>query len=167
MAVKVIKISEGFEFPELNMKIVKTPQGYKIEGSIVPSGLITMWSGTIANIPDGWHLCDGTEGTPDLRDRFILSVSAEEEPGGIGGAHNKILSVANLPTHTHGSAGTHFHTLPVAGGTLSGLNEYMNRKTYVHSKTSSAGIHTHSNVGSGTAFDNRPAYYKLAYIMKL
>jgi len=44
-----------------------------------------MWSGTVASIPSGWQLCDGTNGAPDLRNRFVMSVGASENPGGIGG----------------------------------------------------------------------------------
>jgi len=51
-------------------------------GSNVPTGGIIMWSGTIASIPSGWSLCDGSNGTPDLTDKFIISVaSAAENPG--------------------------------------------------------------------------------------
>ena len=46
-----------------------------------PVGIIAMFSGTIAQIPDGWAICDGTKGTPDLRGRFIRMVSAGENPG--------------------------------------------------------------------------------------
>lgn len=154
-AVKVKIAEDGLEFITLG------------DGGEVPSGLIVMWAGSIAAIPEGWHLCDGTEGTPDLRDKFILSVSAEEEPGGTGGAHSKTLSVANLPAHNHGSKGahTHFYGGPIYKAGTKGATKD-DKETTVY-PTSSAGAHTHSNVGSGTAFDNRPAYYKLAYIMKL
>ncbi len=48
----------------------------------VPVGGIIMWSGTIASIEPGWSLCDGSNGTPDLTDKFIVSVaSAAENPG--------------------------------------------------------------------------------------
>ena len=48
----------------------------------MPSGGIIMWSGTIASIPVGWALCNGASGTPDLTDKFIISVaSAAENPG--------------------------------------------------------------------------------------
>lgn len=135
----------------------------------VVRGIIVMWSGKIANIPTGWHLCDGDEDTPDLRDKFILGVSAEEEPGGTGGAHSRTLLTANLPAHTHGSVGNHVHTFYTGdssdndsynAGPSNGPNQYSHN-------VSGAGGHTHSSVGSGTAFDNRPAYYKLAYIMKI
>lgn len=52
------------------------------QNSNVPSGGIMMWSGTIASIPTGWALCNGANGTPDLTDKFIISVaSAAENPG--------------------------------------------------------------------------------------
>ena len=65
----------------------------------LPAGLIVMWSGTLANIPSGWNLCDGTLGTPDLRDRFIKGPAAAENPGATGGAS----------THTHVAHAAHTH----------------------------------------------------------
>ena len=56
--------------------------GTQSTNSNVPVGGIIMWSGTIASIPTGWSLCNGTNGTPDLTDKFIISVaSAAENPG--------------------------------------------------------------------------------------
>jgi len=57
----------------------------------VPSGLIVMWHGLIANIPTGWLLCNGTLGTPDLRDKFVKGAPPGIDPGGTGGSN----------THTH------------------------------------------------------------------
>src|SRR5690625_782038 len=51
----------------------------------VPGGIIVMWSGTHTDIPSGWLLCDGTNGTPDLRDRFILGATSESDIGDTGG----------------------------------------------------------------------------------
>lgn len=52
------------------------------QNSNIPTGGIIMWSGTIASIPAGWALCNGANGTPDLTDKFIVSVaSAAENPG--------------------------------------------------------------------------------------
>ena len=48
----------------------------------VPSGAIMMWSGTIATIPSGWYLCDGTNGTPNLTNKFIIGADADD--GGSG-----------------------------------------------------------------------------------
>ena len=70
----------------------------------IPAGVIAMWSGTLATIPAGWTLCDGTAGTPDLRDRFVYGSSAGVDPGGTGGA----------PTHTHAGHAAHVVTQPSA-----------------------------------------------------
>lgn len=53
-----------------------------VVNSNVPVGGIIMWSGLISNIPSGWTLCNGSNGSPDLTDKFIISVaSAAENPG--------------------------------------------------------------------------------------
>jgi hypothetical protein len=82
-------------------------------GEVHP-GVIIMWSGALNSIPAGWELCDGLHSTPDLRDRFILSVAAGQDPGGTGGNHSLILSASQIPAHTHDSidtapAGGHIH----------------------------------------------------------
>ena len=61
----------------------------------IPSGLICMWSGAIANIPSGWHLCDGTNNTPDLRDRFIVGAGNSYNVGATGGANSRSVTIAD------------------------------------------------------------------------
>jgi hypothetical protein len=86
----------------------------------VPSGVITLWYGSIASIPSGWLLCNGSSGTPDLRDRFIVGAGSTYAVAATGGSAN-----ATLVSHTHtatstftGSAlGTHTHTATDAGHT--------------------------------------------------
>ncbi|MBA7685416.1 hypothetical protein ES703_93840 [subsurface metagenome] len=69
---------------------------------MLPIGIIVIWHGPIADIPPGWSLCDGTNGTPDLRDRFIIGAGSTYNPDDTGGslAHN----------HTFTGDG-HFHTM--------------------------------------------------------
>ena len=55
-------------------------------GATLPAGVIVMWSGTLASVPSGWALCDGANGTPDLRDRFIKGWQNGVNPGGTGGS---------------------------------------------------------------------------------
>lgn len=145
---------------------------------LVPAGTIVMWSGSIAAIPDNWALCDGANGTPDLRDRFILSVSASEDPGEMGGSHTKTLVVSNMPPHTHtfltDSAGSHSHGMRTQDETGFQKNGYsgggMDDTIGRGLETTTDGTHTHSGTtnatGSGSSFDIRPKYYKLAFIMK-
>ncbi len=156
--------------------------------SNTPPGLICMWSGPINTIPAGWVLCDGGNGSPDLRNRFILSVqSSVENPGVTGGTHDQSLSIANLPPHNHGI--DHAHTVVDPGhnhtsiltnsaaqgtGSLYGDNSNTNGSVNVSTNTAQTGVTiplsnglTSGQTGSGTTFDNRPAFYKLAFIMKL
>ena len=151
-----------------------------IEG--VPSGIIAMWSGTNASIPTGWNLCDGTNGTPDLRDRFIVGSGNTYSTGDTGGADSVTLTEAQMPSHTHSGSslgtnttGAHSHTFQhssVAGSSW-GYNVGGNSTSpWVTITTSTAGNHSHTitgntgSAGSGAAHENRPPYYALAYIMK-
>ena len=86
-----------------------------VENSFVPAGIIVMWSGTDVGIPTGWALCNGGNGTPDLRGRFILASTYGEGIGGLfgagtstnhstdqtGGLHDHVLSIAEMPEHNH------------------------------------------------------------------
>lgn len=80
------------------------------EGGL-PAGLIVMWHGLIANIPSGWLLCDGANGTPDLRSKFIKGAAAAAEAGGTGGALTH--AHADHASHTHQYSEIVNHTHPV------------------------------------------------------
>lgn len=82
----------------------------------VPYGCIVMWSGIIADIPDTWALCDGTGGTPDLRDRFVVGAGTTYDPLETGG------SATLSGTGTIELGGAHDHSLVIADHTLT-LNE--------------------------------------------
>jgi len=127
-----------------------------------------MWSGTIATIPIGWALCNGSNGTPDLRDKFVIG--AYQDDGGTpktnvtgsltasGGAATKTLDVTEMPAHTHNTNTPNEHALNSDAG--SGLNSSTNTNSNgKHASTTSA--------GSGTAFSLLNPYYALAFIMKL
>lgn len=149
---------------------------FALSGS-VPAGVIVMWSGPLAAIPQGWALCNGTNGTPNLSDRFILGVNAGENPGVTGGSHTVTLSVANIPVHSHafttdlGGAHSHFMRLEDENDFEDGNNQGGVDNIGVNGmSTTTDGTHSHSgatnSVGSGAAFSIRPAYYKLAFIIK-
>ena len=117
-------------------------------GASVPSGSILMWSGTIATIPTGFQICDGTNGTPDLRDKFV--VGARQDSAGlaktnIGG------SLVQTGGHVVQATGTTFAVTAGTGGT---------------SAWSSA--HTGLPLSGGfPVTDYLPPFFALAYIMKL
>jgi hypothetical protein len=83
--------------------------------NIMPMGIIVMWSGSTSNVPSGWLLCNGTNGTPNLMDRFVVGAGSTYTTGGtgngMGGSNTVTLSVGNLPNHTH-TVPDHTHSTP-------------------------------------------------------
>jgi hypothetical protein len=82
----------------------------------VPSGLIAMWKGSIASIPAGWALCNGSNGTPDLRDKFVVGADADvagTAESTVGGA---AAQAGGATSASSTSAGSHQHTDPASGG---------------------------------------------------
>jgi microcystin-dependent protein len=143
-------------------------------GSPIPSGVIVMWSGTIATIPTGWYLCNGSNGTPDLRDKFIIGANADS--GGaaktnVTGSYTQTGGTkdAIVVSHTHTATVTdpgHSHTSTI----LSGSNVNANPGVQVGSGntgTATTGISVAiSTTGSSGTDQNLPPYYALAFIMK-
>jgi hypothetical protein len=128
----------------------------------IPTGVIVMWSGLIANIPSGWKLCDGNNGTPDLRDKFVIGASIDAIVGvntattTITGSSTKTGGTkdAIVVSHTHGYSD---RTNEGTGGGQGGGGA--NTGTQTLSKT------TDSTGSSGTDA-NLPPYLALAFIMK-
>ena len=118
----------------------------------LPSGVIVMWSGSIDSIPEGWTLCDGTNGTPDLRNRFIVGIGDEYAQGDIGGEKEHLLTIDEMPSHNH----TIWHDGGIA------YVEWAH-----HRETNRGGPTETSYSGGNQPHENRPPYYALAYIMKL
>ena len=143
-------------------------------GATIPAGLISMWSGSIGSIPSGWYLCDGSNGTPNLTDKFIIGAGSTYAVNGTGGATSVTLVTANMPAHTHTATVTdpgHTHTSnaqqqntsnQLAGG--GGLTTASATAT-INSATTGITV-TNASVGSGTSFSIIPSYYALAYIQK-
>ena len=137
----------------------------------IPSGVITMWSGSIASIPSGWLLCNGSSGTPDLRDRFVVGAGNIYAVGATGGSAN-----ATLVSHTHTASVTdpgHEHTITVANqstavdSTSGGDNTPIVSSTSLTTNSNTTGISVGiSTTGSSASNANLPPYYALAYIMK-
>lgn len=141
----------------------------------VPSGGIIMWSGSIASIPSGWYLCDGTNSTPDLRNRFIVGAGDSYAVDATGGSADAIV-VAHTHTFSGSTNTTGAHTHTVAAGNSGGVDNIIttgnSRSNDTSYTTSSAGDHSHTfsgttaSQGSSGTGANLPPYYALAYIMK-
>jgi microcystin-dependent protein len=205
--IRLIKAALKQTFPNITGAVTAT-QG-DLNTRLVPSGVILMWSGSIASIPSGWFLCNGANDTPDLRDRFLVGAGSTYTVGATGGSATVALAEANLPTHSHtfsgttgGQSNTHTHTgvtdtrgehthtlfrdvqsssgvLPNSVAANQGISNFGPVNTqpsgsHSHNVSTSGASadHSHnfsgttSSVGSGTAHENRPPYFALAYIMK-
>src|SRR6056297_3350468 len=69
--------------------------------ALIPSGGIILWSGLLTSIPTGWSLCDGSNGTPDLRNRFVVGAGDQYSRNDIGGSDTVQLTEGELPSHSH------------------------------------------------------------------
>jgi microcystin-dependent protein len=151
----------------------------------VPRGGIIMYSGAWnfdgtgkgTGPLDGWVLCNGNNGTPDLTDRFIMAASTSGELGATGGTNSYTLTTSQMPSHSHtfttSTNGGHTHVTFMSGPygneryyqTSLGSVQYSDVRMYPE------GEHSHSGAtdetGLGTPVENRPAFLRLAYIMKL
>jgi hypothetical protein len=149
-------------------------------GNAFVAGMIMMWSGTIATIPTGWLLCNGSSGTPDLRNRFVIGAfsdttgvayttvtGANTQTGGtkdaivVSHTHTATSTVTD-PGHNHTAAGTRAPPFETGG------NANFTNGT-VTTSTATTGITvatTNSTTGSSGTDQNLPPYYALAFIMK-
>jgi hypothetical protein len=160
-----------------NTQIATTAFVTTAVGAAFPTGGIILWSGSIAAIPSGWALCNGSNGTPDLRNRFVVGAGSTYAVDATGGSADAI-----VVSHTHTATSTvtdpgHFHNYDKftgntgAGGGVNitggdGTPFY----TTTASQTKTTGITvatTNASTGSSGTNANLPPYFALAYIMKL
>jgi hypothetical protein len=154
-------------------------QNAPVSSPAIPVGGIIIWSGSTGSIPATWYLCDGTNGTPDLRDRFIIGAGNTYAVNATGGSADAI-----VVTHTHTASVTdpgHFHTTgitdnevlgssvatgPSASARAPSLAAATNQNTFITgSKTTGISV-TNANAGVSGTNANLPPYYALCYIMK-
>ena len=143
----------------------------------IPSGGIILWSGSTGSVPSGWYLCDGTNGTPDLRNSFIVGAGNTYAVGATGGTADAIVvshthtatstSTVTDPTHVHLSTG---NGAPNGGGAGSALTNGGNSPGYATAAASTgitvATATTNATAGTSGTNQNLPPYYALAYIQK-
>lgn len=140
----------------------------------IPSGIISLWYGSVASIPSGWALCNGLNGTPDLRDRFIVGAGSTYAVAATGGSKDAIVvshthtATVTDPGHTHNTYGKAENNAIPSGGAQVIVsrtsNPTQNTATTLATTDISVGI---STTGSSGTNANLPPYYALAYIMKL
>jgi microcystin-dependent protein len=162
---------------------------------MVPRGSIIMWSGAINMIPSGWVLCDGTNGTPDLRDRFIVGAGRNYHVSDTGGTDSVVLSKDMMPAHDHligqhvhkinkhSHDAKHHHNIPSSSDTAGGGkaaegnlsqevgietsdDDVITSEVELMTNTPEPGGRTDST-GGNQAHENRPPYYAISFIMKL
>lgn len=143
----------------------------------VPAGSILMWSGAIATIPSGWYLCNGTNGTPDLRNRFIVGAYLDDSGAKttITGSNTQTGGTKDAVNVSHSHTATdsgHTHTAAkwsgAAGGPFGsavGSNGFVNTNSSEVTGSGTANISVSTEGVSGTN-QNLPPYYALAFIMK-
>lgn len=134
-------------------KAVNIPEGGSGGGGGVPKGTIVIWSGIVADIPSGWVLCDGQNGTPDLRDRFVLGAGVSHSVGDTGGEEAVLL--------TSDECGIRSASLNAAG------DGHANGISASKAKVTRYSILTVGDRMAATSAYNMPPYYALCYIMKV
>jgi hypothetical protein len=163
-----------------NTQIATTAFATAAAAAAFPAGGIIMWSGSVASIPSGWALCNGSNGTPDLRNRFVVGAGSTYAVDATGGSADAIVvshthtatstSTVTDPGHKHnlegyGKDGTTFQypDLEGRGSFRTITNGVVTNTTGITVATST----TNASTGSSGTNANLPPYYALAYIMKL
>jgi hypothetical protein len=141
---------------------------------VLPYGSIILWYGVTNDIPYGWALCDGSNGTPDLIDKFVVGAGNTYSPADTGGRLDTV-----LPEHTHdviepdngvdnpGHKHQIYYYSGTGGGEPTGTgNTPSPTATGYATEYAETGV-TIDNTGvSDVATTNLPPFYALCYIMK-
>lgn len=152
-----------------------------VSNAYVPTGGVALWYGSLASIPTGWALCNGTNGTPNLMNRMVLGSGLSYNTGQTGGNTSVTLTNSLIPSHQHPASlsavfQSHNHKLPNGhypfsygwrtGGGDAGFWSPVGRGVNNSSQNHGHGYQVGAT-GSGQGFVTLPPYHALAYIMKL
>ena len=168
-----------------NLGTGTVPDARLSNSSLFVTGMILMYTGSTA--PSGWAICNGQNGTPDLRDRFIVGAGSAYSVNNTGGAASVTLTTAQLPAHSHSTpnhnhsfsgSNTHSHNYELVNmdqGSAGGSSSRGRNTTTTSTSSASITISgttgnanpSTNNTGSGHSHENRPPYYALMFIMKL
>ena len=133
-----------------------------VEGKFnyLPTGSIIAFKGTTA--PKGWVVCDGRNGTPNLKGRFIYGYDATKGIGSVGGAATVRLTAAQMPAHSHPYVDSYFAEYQGVNKGYYGSNSGADRDNAPYSVNKNTSVY-----GGGQPHENMPPYCVLLYIMKL
>ena len=144
-------------------------------GTTIPTGMINLWYGAIGSVPTGWYLCDGANGTPDLRDKFVIGAGSTYAVAATGGSKDAVVvshnhtasssSVVSDPSHTHTFTAVQDITGTRYPGGGVGASASSTTAAAVTGITVAT---TTTNVAAGVSGTNAnlPPYYALCYVMK-
>jgi microcystin-dependent protein len=148
-----------------------------------PNGAILLWGGSLNDIPRGWVVCDGANGTPNLRNRFPKSVpDGTTDPGATGGHNSLTLSTSQMPSHSHSGSnvsttGSHDHKPEQdpdnqdgpSGDDTYGADEIGSESDTVDADQQSSHSHGMSlnSTGGGSSIDNQPQHAELVFIQRV
>ena len=145
-------------------------------GNSFPAGGIIIWSGSKISVPSGWHICDGTNGTPNLKGRFVVGAGTTYSVNDAGGSPN-----TPVVSHTHGATSTvldpgHKHAIGRAfnitpqgsGPTIGSTTDFSVAVQSTQPALTGVSVSTTITPTGGPSNNmNLPPYYALCYIMKL
>lgn len=186
--IRLIKNVIKTTFPNIDGAVTATQDELNLTSDptlFFQTGMIIMWSGSVLDIPDGFLLCNGGSGTPNLTDRFIVGTVTDAggnyDVGDVGGttsnahthtasAAGHALTKAEMPAHSHIS-GIAWYSGAYGTGSIANTNipAGSNSVYSLSPNTQSVGsnaAHTHGVTVNAKSLDNRPPYYALAFIMK-
>ena len=143
-----------------NLNAGTIPDARLANSSLFVTGMIMMYTGSTA--PSGWAICNGQNGTPDLRDRFIVGAGSAYSVNNTGGANDVILTAVQMPNHAHYFSGSasHSHTVNNHTHSFSGSGS----QSHTHGFTGVGGNDHNQNVRHTTVMRNRsnPTVYTAA-----
>ena len=122
----------------------------------VPVGTIILWYGEAGDVPDGWAVCDGDNGTPDMRGRFLVGAGNRYSPGDAGGAASVTLIADQMPAHSHG------YELRDDGNRDAASGADCDDGVWHGDKTATSG-----SAGGGQPHENRPPYKAIHFIVRV
>lgn len=185
---KCLNSKENYENNKKKLRATDSPSDYNkmilangngdLQSIGCPKGVIWLWSGSIENVPDGWVLCNGENGTPDLRGRFVLGVNPNTKKNA-DFMINEITAVGGSETHNHKyfdtmfDENTRFFASPTyvghpqfgasnnqgGSGAYDTDNSFVGQWRFTGEEQTQKGIDTQGRI--------MPPYYTLAYIMKI